>query len=333
MMVADLDPASLQGYVVDGSIDTDLLDSGKQVLVYAPTVCMKRDGDGYQVETGLYPGEIRDGDWETVIRNDAFTAGMPLKLLELVGNNEGGTPDPWYAAYTEWTDYYGSLEAIRPEVTAGAVLSGPAVLNNCYLSSFTVIVSPKGAKAMGLKLHATEYANVFVDSGLTAAEEAETENRVAQIAGENWMESINRLKEDREYRARKLRQILLFAALILLFFAVSVFMQVSGAARRIRSETRTIGTLRAAGADLKTLVGCYRLPVWTCAAAALVPCLLVYLLSPVPALRIFSRYHPLIVIPVLAAMAAVVALACIAGIRNRLAAVSRQSIVENIREL
>ena len=49
--------------------------------------------------------------------------------------------------------------------------------------------------------------------------------------------------------------------------------------------------------------------------------------------NIYETENNLIVIPVLAAMAAVVALACIAGIRSRLAVVSRQSIVENIREL
>ncbi|MER2139435.1 MAG: hypothetical protein ABS965_04855, partial [Succiniclasticum sp.] len=37
-----------------------------------------------------------------------------------------------------------------------------------------------------------------------------------------------------------------------------------------------IGTLRAVGADLKTLVGCYRLPVWICAGLGLVIPVLFY---------------------------------------------------------
>ena len=119
----------------------------------------------------------------------------------------------------------------------------------------------------------------------------------------------------------------------LLFFAVSVFRQVSGVSRQIRSDTRTIGTLRAVGADLRMLVGCYRLPVWVCAAFALVPCLLFYAVSGVPALRLFTRCHPAIMIPILAVLAGCVALACTAGIRGRLALVMRRPIVENIREL
>ena len=69
------------------------------------------------------------------------------------------------------------------------------------------------------------------------------------------------------------------------------------------------------------------------AAAALVPCLLFYGVTEIPGARLFTENHPLIMIPVLIAMAACVAVACITGIRERLAAVTRESIVDNIREL
>ena len=141
------------------------------------------------------------------------------------------------------------------------------------------------------------------------------------------------MKIIRARRAKKLREILILTGMILLFFAVSVFMQVTGVARQIRSDTRMIGTLRAVGADLRTLVGCYRLPVWICAGVAMIPCLLFYAVSGIPALRLFTASHPLIMIPILAVLAGCVALACTAGIRGRLSGVARQPIVENIREL
>ena len=43
--------------------------------------------------------------------------------------------------------------------------------------------------------------------------------------------------------------------------------------------------------------------------------------------------NPLIMIPLLVIMACIIAVACVEGIRSRLAAVTRQSIVDNIREL
>ena len=70
-----------------------------------------------------------------------------------------------------------------------------------------------------------------------------------------------------------------------------------------------------------------------CAGAGLVPCLLFYVVTELPRARLFTENHPAIMIPVLAVMACCIALACIAGIRSRLAAVTRQSIVDNIREL
>jgi hypothetical protein len=94
-----------------------------------------------------------------------------------------------------------------------------------------------------------------------------------------------------------------------------------------------IGTLRAVGADLKTLVGCYRLPVWICAGLGLVIPVLFYGFCAVSGLRLFTVQHPFLLIPVLAVMAACIALACTVGIRSRLASVTRQPIVENIREL
>ena len=84
-----------------------------------------------------------------------------------------------------------------------------------------------------------------------------------------------------------MREIMILSGMILLFFAVSVFMQMTGVSRQIRSDTRMIGTLRAVGADLKTLVGCYRLPVWICAAAALIPCLLFYVITEFKTFRLF----------------------------------------------
>lgn len=331
--VADLDEKELQEYITDGSIDMDRLDSGEQALVFAPTIGVTKEKEGYYSNFFLNPGEVREEDWDIIIRNDAFTAGMPLDLLEITGKTTG---DQLY--YNErwepyWRTYYLTKDIVRAGTSIGAVLSGPVRLNDSYMYSFSVILTPKGAEALGLKLPNPEYTNVWLSGNPTPEEEERITEQISQIALRGRMSVENRLLLNREYMAKKLRQILLFAALIVLFFAVSVFMQVSGAARQIRSETRMLGTLRAVGADLETLVGCYRLPVWICAAAAIIPSLLVYAVRGIPALRLFTRYHPLIVIPVLIVLAICVALACTAGIRRRLAAVTRQSIVDNIREL
>lgn len=331
--VADLDAEELKAFIVDGEIDMDRLDSGAEALVYAPSVCARKfETGGMEVNKWNFPREIREDEWDLVIRNDAFTAGMGLDLLQLTANEQAA------AAFDDtdertWEQYYRSLDAVRAGVTIGAVLNGPAKINGWYLTGFTVILSEKGARALGMNLPSPEHTDVFTEKNLTVEQEERIEAEIEQVAMRGWMDVDNQLRQAREYRAKKVRQMLLFAGLILLFFAVSVFMQVSGASRQIRSDTRTIGTLRAVGADLKTLVGCYRLPVWISAGLALVLPALFYAVCGVIGQRLFTRQHPVIMLPVLACMAACIALACIAGIRGRLAQVSRQPIVENIREL
>ncbi len=326
---ADLDPEALKEYVTDGSIDMDRLDRGEQVLVFVPTTCAKKmEGGGYEINHWMKNEDIEDGKWDVVIRNDAFRSGMPLKLLEAVAkendtNEIGSSREAWYQ----------SMETILANVTVGAVLSGPVEINDWYMNGFSVIISTKGAHALGLKLPSPEHTNIYLAGNPTPEEEQEIENKINQIAMSSWSILENRSVLSREYHAKKLRQILLFACLILLFFAVSMFIQVSGAARQIHSEIRTIGTLRAVGANLKTLTGCYRLPVLVSAAAGLIPCLLFYIVTEIPGLKLFTRNHPAVMIPVLAVMACCVALASVAGIRRRLSGVARQSIVENIREL
>ena len=330
ILVADLDGKELQEYADEGTVDVSRLDSGEQVLVYAPAVCYRRtESGGYEQERWLRRAEARAEEWDEVILNDEFRAGMPLSLLELSGEED---PVPDFIR-PDWAEVFRSRTATRTEVTVGAVLSGPVEITGFCASSFTIITTPEGAKAMGLVLPAPSYADVILAADPAPEEETAIESRINQIAIRSWTDVRNVLKENQAYQTKKLRQILLFSGLILLFFAMSVSMQVSGAVRQIRSDTRTIGTLRAVGADLKTLVGCYRLPLWICAAAGLVPSLLFYAITWMPGLKLFTRNHPLAMIPVLAVMAGCIALTCTAGIRGRLAGVTRQSIVDNIREL
>ena len=330
ILVTDIDEEALRGNVEDGTIDISRLDSGEQVLVYAPALCLKKEGDALYSDAFMLSGEIRDEEWDKVIRNDVFTAGMTLDMLELAGNDSNaysrnGTPD--------WKTYYRNMEAIRTRPAVGAVLTGSINNGDIYLYGFTVITTPAGAKALGLKIPGPETAEIWLSGNPNPEKEAEIEEKISQVVLRGWMDVNNQLRLTREYQAKKLRQMLLFTGLIFLFFAVSVFMQVSAAARHIRSETRTIGTLRAVGADLETLVGIYLLPVRVCVAAGLIPCLLFYAVTEIPGCRLFTENHPLIMIPLLVIMACIIAVACVEGIRSRLAAVTRQSIVDNIREL
>ena len=334
IVVTNAIPDTLKECVVDGEINPEKLDSGTQALVYAPTLCIRdQENGGFYIETDTRPGEVRDRDWDLVIRNDYFKKGMQLSLLEMTGNRAEDIPQEYGEVGEGWKAWYASMESVRADVTVGAVLSGGTTISGAYMAGVTVIVTEKGAQAMGLKLPNPDNTEIFFASNPTTEQEELVENRLKSIATRGWMDFENELQISRARQAKKLREILILTGMILLFFAVSVFMQMTGMARQIRTDTRMIGTLRAVGADLRTLVGCYRLPVWICAGVALIPCLLFYAVSGIPALRLFTACHPVIMIPILIVLACLVALACTAGIRGRLVGVARRPIVENIREL
>ena len=333
VQVLDCDPTAFREYVTDGSINPEKLDSGEQVLVYAPNLCARKtENGGLAMETFSRMDEINDREWDTIIQNDYFKQGLQLSLLELSGRKADEVPMT-YDIGSEWKDWYQSMDCVRAETKVGAVLGSDAHIDGIYLSGITVILTDRGAQALGLKLPNPSYAEIFCSRKLTEDQEAFIDNQLNQIATRGFMMVDNQLQAARTKQARKIREIAILTGMILLFFAVSVFMQVTGVSRQIRSDTRMIGTLRAVGADLRTLVGCYRLPVWVCAGAALIPCLLFYAITEVRTFRLFTHNHPVIMIPVLIVLAACVALACTAGIRSRLIKVARQPIVENIREL
>ena len=68
---------------------------------------------------------------------------------------------------------------------------------------------------------------------------------------DNWAE------EAREMQAYNRRMLLLFVSIIIVFFSVAVGMIVSSVTRQLHNEGRTIGMLRAVGADEKAILGCY----------------------------------------------------------------------------
>ena len=165
----------------------------------SPTIGFTEESDAYYSNFFMSPGEEREEDWDMVIRNDAFTAGMPLNLLEITGKTAG---DQLY--YNErwepyWRTYYLTKDIVRAGTSIGAVLSGPARLNDSYLYAFSVILTPKGAEALGLKLPNPEYTNVWLSGNPTPEEEERITEQISQIALRGRMSIENRLLQNREY--------------------------------------------------------------------------------------------------------------------------------------
>ena len=118
----------------------------------------------------------------------------------------------------------------------------------------------------------------------------------------------------------------------LLFFAVAVSMITGGVTRRIRADARMIGTLRAVGADAKTVAGCYRMQILLSIALGLLvglACMIALLTSYYGRVWWMRIAAPACVL----GFSALCYAACMLALRSRIRETISRSIVENIREM
>ena len=340
IVAADTGDELIQQAVREGAISRERLDRGAEVLVYAPDQYVGRRlrtsayGSQYFCASEKESGE--ETEWIAENHNDYFHPGQRLEFLQMVQHH----PTHWASANEkENDDTYGGMEQRKAAAVVGAVLAGDIGdigRNEMDLSGqLTILTTEAGAEALGIYLRAPEDINVTLSGEVDAETEEKIQDRLERIAMRADMGVYNNIRAHRESLRNLQRFLVMFAGIIILFFAVSVAMQVGNTGRRIRADRRMIGTLRAVGADREMLVGCYRLPMIVAAAAGLILGAAFYLLfrGLDAACHIFPAYHPEIILPLFAVLTALCFLCCLTGARARLEQVLRRSIVENIREL
>ena len=337
--VWDINDPELQKGLKEGRISQAALDAGQEVLVVAP-----EQGYWETKERGEIIGNIAGADFgrdhpgavlKGMAVNDYFKPGMTLSLLQALTEREKETwnvsAEPYTPAEIEALEQsYRNLHADTAAVTVGAVLTDSG---SSWHNGLCLVTTEKGLRALGLAPTEPTFVNITLTGEVDRETEEAVQRRLETIASRAGMEVKNRMGNDRE-NARRQRQIeLVFLGIIVLFFAVSVSMQVSNAGRRIRADQRMIGTLRAVGADERALMGCYRLPMMFAAALGLVLALSVYALMGTVFSNYFLTAHSLVTMPLMAVLAGLCAMCCMLGMKARLRQVLNKSVVDNIREL
>jgi len=158
--------------------------------------------------------------------------------------------------------------------------------------------------------------------------------RIEAIASRTGGYSLrNNLQTYRENLTVKVQLIAVFSAISILFTAVVISMIVSSVTRRIQSDGRRIGMLRAVGADEKTILGCYCGQVTASFLGGLLltdAAVLGILISDIiEGLELYAVFG-------LAAMLALTVLSwsiCWYILRRRIRGIVNKSIIDNIREL
>ena len=337
LFTVDPEDDMIRQAVREGTISREKLDAGLEVLVYAPDqyvgrMTSKRPNEiAYICETDQ---ETRQPvEWIAENHNDYFHPGQQLEFLQMINHHPTG-----YASVDaeKNKETYARMEQRKASAAVGAVLAGDLSGSEAITSGqLTILTTEAGATALGLYTRSPDEIDVTLDGEVDIQTEEAIQDRLERIAMRADMEVSNRIQGRREENRNFRKLITLFAGIIVLFFAVSVAMQVGNTGRRIRADRRMLGTLRAVGADRNTLVGCYRLPMILASLAGLILGIAFYLVfrySDVGSMA-FPAYHPEIVLPLFVVLSGLCLLCCLAGVRARLGQTLKSSIVENIREL
>ncbi len=319
-------------YMESGKINADAVNAGEEVILLAPQVWMKPyERGGYQMwPSEEYVNMDPDGEDAVLVAwNDAFTAGQSLPILQLYKTEEDGP-----------------VTRRDAQVTVGAVVSQYARLSSFSSTHATILTTEQGLANMGLRVEGLYSVEVYPEGNLSQEEEQALERQINAIARRTeGFTVLNLMKSYREQAQANRQMLLLCFSVALLFFAVAVGMIVSSVTRSLNSEGRTIGMLRAVGAEEKTLLSAYGGQIFAAVGGGMLLSLglvgMLVLFSLLQTLRYSSRLslsprelQMLIGIGlVILLMGAACYLVCRLLLRLRIREIVNKSIIENIREL
>ena len=331
----DLNKKNLEGLkplVESGKIDVDAINAGTQVLVVAPEVWIKPMEDGigfwgFNSEEAAKNTPHGEGAY-LVAWNETFAAGQPLPILQLYRTEYEGGP----------------VKRIDVTPTIGAVLSGNGDLTSGFLNDFQVITTEQGLENLGLPNQGLRAIDIYLDGEITLEEEEVLERQLTAIARRHdGHYVVNQMERFRQREQENRQTIILLAAIVVLFFSVAVGMMVSAVTRQLNSEGRTIGMLRAVGADEKAILGCYSGQIHAGVLGGLGISL--GLLAVYGLLFVFDgrgyNYHVsaaeiglfLQIAATICAMGCICLFVCKFLLRFRIREIVNKSIIDNIREL
>ena len=335
IMTIDLSPenvAILKDCLAEGSIDVDAINAGEQVLVLAPEVWTTYYENGSSISCtpdDPFFEEYKADGAKLVAWNNCFTAGQTLPLTQL---------------YTEDITY-STIIRNDAEVLVSGVLDSLGGLKYNNWNFCVILTTEQGLENMGMRMEGLRRIELYLDKELSLDEEAQLERQINAIARRFEATTVqNRMEQNRERMQANRQRLLVMVSVVVLFFTVAVAMIVSSVTRQLQSEGRTIGLLRAVGADEKTIFDCYSGQMTAAVLGGLGllligGCLFIggcWIDAIISNLEFWHREVAvviMIVAVIAVAMAALCFLVCRNILRYRIRNVINMSIIENIREL
>ena len=334
---------TLEPSVVGGKIDFDALNAGREVISVAPSVYYRSeewvDGEMVGTTTAYTEPTVRT-DYET-FTNDAFFAGDEVSFLRLAAQA--------MLEYDEDANAYiltDEIERVQAQPKIGAFVDlkrypGTPITDLVWLRGGSFLTTHAGLAAMGIRT--AGYSEVGFQLG--GEMDDETYDYLADALkgiaarGTRMQMSDYRQSNSESYLAMMAFRICL-AAVLMLLLSMCVSLVNRAITNRVRSDKRSIGTLRAVGASLQEILRSYQLQAlamigWGILIGAVLSAgyyLWQYFsdfwISALP----FSNTIGIVLLTD-GAFVVLVALMCGLNLTFRIREITRDSIVTNIRDL
>ena len=235
----------LEEHLAEGAINVDAINAGTQVLVLAQeTWVLTNEVGGYTTfsqDIPFFEEYVKDGAI-LMAENDAFHAGQILPVTQLYSENE------------EFT----TVHRKDAQVQVCGVVDSLGDLPYYPWGQCVLITTEQGMENMGLRMEGLKSVDIYLEGDLSINEETRLERQLDAIARRSEGYSVQNWAENYRERVQvRNQEMILYASVVTVFFAVAVGMIVSSVTRQLNSEGRTIGMLRAVGADERTILGCY----------------------------------------------------------------------------
>ena len=321
----------LEEHLTEGSVNVDAINAGNQVLVLAQEMwVLTNEVGGYTTfsqDAMFFDEYVKDGAI-LMAENDAFYAGQTLPVTQL------------YSEDREHATVYREDAQVQ---VCGLVDSLGDLPYSCW-GSCVLITTEQGLENMGLRMEGLKNIQVYLEGELSAEEETRLERQLNAIARRSDGYSVQNWAENyRERQQANQQEMILYASVVTVFFAVAVGMIVSSVTRQLNSEGRTIGMLRAVGADEMAILGCYSGQLNASILGGLAISFGLLGLYCLAFLIDGLRYHYtmsskeallcLMIGIIICVMAAFCYLICKFLLRFRIREIVNKSIIDNIREL
>lgn len=245
---------SLEKYVYDGKIDVDKINSGEEIILYAP----KKVGatlitDEFQNETSLFYYINEEADvmkCEVNLESD-FRAGEEIEIAVINGTE----PVEVEGTNNTKTDIPDNVKVTKKKVKIGAVISD-------YGKTFseTTLAVITTTPIMNSLIPGKKYDTLNFNLNTSCTDEVEKsvmeDINVVSSKAEN-MYAHSNYGFAHEHREELNKILIAVMAVIILLFVISISIINNTLTSDIRNSKSKIGTLRAVGADERTIVKSY----------------------------------------------------------------------------